>query len=397
MESLLSHLQCARCERELDAGVVQNRCPCGGTLFARYHFDRFDAGHLEGSGLWRYRQLLPVRGEALSLGEPRTPLLALPVLSERWGAEVWLKDDGGLQGGTFKARGACIGVARARELGATEVVLPSAGNAGGAWSLYGARAGLRVAVTMARSAPRTNQIEVELAGGDLELVEGTIADAGARAQEIARSRSAYLASTFSEPYRLEGKKSAWFELREQLGRWPRTLVLPVGGGIAAVAASKAVEEMAGSSWATDEGPRIVGVQPAGCAPLVEAFEGDGEVRPWPVPPDTIAAGLRVPSPSEGALVLERVRASGGSMVAVEERDLVAAVGELAAAEGVLACPEGAATVAAAAALARVGRLEGPVVLYNTGTGAKYLDALDGGLPEAPSRSFLQEPRSARPL
>jgi len=386
MESLLSHLQCARCERELDAGVVQNRCPCGGTLFARYHLDRFDADRLQGSGLWRYRQLLPVAGEALSLGEPRTPLVTLPVLSERWGAEVWLKDDGGLQGGTFKARGACIGVARARELGATEVVLPSAGNAGGAWSLYGARASLRVSVTMARSAPRTNQIEVELAGGHLELVEGTIADAGARAQEVARSRSAYLAATFSEPYRLEGKKSAWLELREQLGRWPRTLVLPVGGGIAAVAASKAVEEMSGASWAMDEGPRIVGVQPAGCAPLVEAFEGDGEVRPWPCQPDTIAAGLRVPSPSEGALVLERVRASGGSMVAVEERDLVAAVGELAAAEGVLACPEGAATVAAAAALARAGKLEGPVVLYNTGTGAKYLDALAGGLPGISSRS-----------
>ena len=380
MECLLSHLQCARCGRELDAGVLQNRCPCGGTLFARYHLKRFDPSALQGNGLWRYRQLLPVTGEALSLGEPRTPLLALPVLSERWGAEVWLKDDGGLQGGTFKARGACIGVARARELGVSEVVLPSAGNAGGAWSLYGARAGVRVAVTMARSAPRTNQIEVELAGGQLELVEGTIADAAVRAQEIACLRNAYLAATFSEPYRLEGKKSAWFELREQLGRWPRTLVLPVGGGIAAVAASKAVEEMAGASWATDEGPRIVGVQPAGCAPLVQAFESDGEIRPWPAPPDTIAAGLRVPSPSEGALVLQRVRASGGWMLAVEERDLVAAVGELAAAEGVLACPEGAATVAAAAALARAGKLEEPVVLYNTGTGAKYLDALADDSP-----------------
>jgi threonine synthase len=375
MGSLLSHLQCARCERELDANVVQNRCPCGGTLFARYHLERFDSRALEGSGLWRYRQLLPVTGDALSLGEPRTPLVSLPALSERWNVEVWLKDDGGLQGGTFKARGACMGVARARELGATEVVLPSAGNAGGAWSLYGARAGLGVTVTMAKSAPITNQIEVELAGGHLELVEGTIADAGARAQEIARSRNAYLAATFSEPYRLEGKKSAWFELREQLGRWPRTLVLPVGGGIAAVAASKAVEEMAEASWATDEPPRMVGVQPAGCAPLVEAFEGDGEVRPWPALPETIAAGLRVPSPSEGALVLERVRASDGSMIAVEERHLVAAVGELATAEGVLACPEGAATVAAAATLARAGKLEGPVVLYNTGTGAKYLGAL----------------------
>jgi threonine synthase len=375
MKSLLSHLQCARCGRELTADSVQNRCPCGGTLLARYDLDRFDAPSLQGHDMWRYRQLLPVRGEAESLREQRTPLLHLPVMSQRWGVEAWLKDDGGLPGGTFKARGAAVGIARAVELGVQEVVLPSAGNAGGAWSLYGARAGLKVTVTMARSAPRTNQTEVQLAGGDLELVDGTIADAGARAKEIARSRGAYMAATFNEPYRLEGKKAAWFELREQLGRWPQTLVLPVGGGLAAVAATKAVEEMADTGWADGEGPRIVGVQAAGCAPLVRAFESGTTVQPWQGSVDTIAAGLRVPSPSEGWLVLERVRASGGTMIAVAEQEIVGAVGELASVEGILACPEGAATVAAAAALARTGKLEGPVVLYNTGAGIKYLEEL----------------------
>lgn len=375
MKSLLSHLQCARCGRELTADSVQNRCPCGGTLLARYDLDRFDARSLRGHDMWRYRQLLPVRGEAESLWEQRTPLLHLPVLSQRWGVEAWLKDDGGLPGGTFKARGAAVGIARAVELGVQEVVLPSAGNAGGAWALLGARAGLKVTVTMARSAPRANQIEVQLAGGDLELVEGTITDAGARAQEIARSCGAYTAATFNEPYRLEGKKAAWFELREQLGRWPRTLVLPVGGGLAAVAAAKAAEEMAVTGWADDEGPRIVGIQPAGCAPLVRAFESGTDVEPWRGAVDTIAAGLRVPSPSEGRLVLERVRSSGGAMMSVPEHEIVGAVGELASNEGILACPEGAATVAAAAALARTGKLEGPVVLYNTGAGTKYLEAL----------------------
>jgi threonine synthase len=335
--------------------------------------------------MWRYRELLPVRGDPVSLGEPETALLALSRLSERWGCEAYLKDDGGLAGGTFKARGAAVGLARAAELGADGIVMPSAGNAGGAWSLYAARAQLPITVTMARSAPLANQAEVRLAGGKLVLVDGTIADAGRSAVEIARSRRAFLAATFSEPYRLEGKKSCWLEVFDRLGdsgrmRFPKMIVTPVGGGVAAVAAAKGAEEVAAAGWCGDDPPAIVGVQAAGCAPVVRAFaSGADTVEAWEGTPETIAAGLRVPSPPEGALLLRSVRASSGAMIEVEEDDIISAINTLASTEGVFACPEGAAAVAAAEHLAASGRLESPVVLYNTGAGAKYATELAGRL------------------
>lgn len=352
-------------------------------------------------GLWRFRELLPLQGDPISLREPETPLLFASRLSERFGVEVYIKDDSPLPGGTFKARGAAVGLSRAVELGVTHIVMPSAGNAGGAWALYAARAGIHITVTMARSAPLANQKEVVVAGGELVLVDGTIADAGARATEMATETGAFLASTFNEPYRVEGKKTAWLETFLQLGegtsmRFPKTIVLPVGGGVAAIAAAKAAEEIRELGWGSSEvprdlsdkssdkspvplerplGPRLVGVQPEDCAPIVRAFErGDVEVAAWEGEPTTVAAGLRVPSPSEGDLVLDRVRASGGTMIAVSEDAIRNAVGDLAASEGVFACPEGAATVPAAEKLAARGQLEGPVVLYNTGSGLKYLDA-----------------------
>lgn len=389
-----SHLECARCSTSYPPDL-RNRCDCGGTLLARYDTSVALADVVaRPPGLWRFRELLPVETDPVSLGEVETPLLFASRLSERFGVEVFIKDESPLPGGTFKARGAAVGLSRAVELGVKHIVMPSAGNAGGAWALYAARAGIDITVTMARSAPAANHKEVLLAGGKLELVAGTIADAGARARAIARETGAFLATTFNEPYRVEGKKTAWLETLLQLGggtamRVPKTIVLPVGGGVAAIAAAKAAAEVAALGWLSPAAggssdrrvtasprPRIVGVQPADCAPIVRAFErGDDEVAPWPGEPGTIAAGLRVPAPSEGDLVLDRIRASGGTMVAVSEEDIVAAVGDLASSEGLFACPEGAATLPAAERLARAGDLEGPVVLYNTGAGVKYLDAL----------------------
>jgi threonine synthase len=335
------------------------------------------------AGMWRYGELLPLRGAPVSLGEVETPLLELDRLSERWGVETWLKDESPLPGTTFKARGAAVGLSRAVELGADRLVMPSAGNAGGAWALYAARAGIPLTVTMSREAPESNQREVRLAGAELVLVDGTIADAGVRAAEIARDTGAFFSATFSEPYRLEGKKTAWLETFDALGdeermRAPTTIVLPVGGGVAAVAAMKAFEEARRLGWVDGAAPRLVGVQPDLCAPIVRAFQrGETAVEPWAGPSDTIAAGLRVPVPSEGSLVLEKVRASGGTMLSVSEEQIVEGVRDLASREGVFACPEGAATIPAAQRLADAGELEGPVVLYNTGAGTKYLDLLSG--------------------
>ncbi len=353
-------------------------------------------------GTWRYRELLPVSGEPVSLGEPETPLLFCPRLSEEWGVEVFVKDDGLLPGGTFKARSASVALSRAMELGVKRVVMPSAGNAGGAWSLYAARAGVELTVTMAETAPRTNQAEVKAAGARLVLVDGTIADAGRRAREIADETGAFFAATFYEPYRLEGKKTCWLEVFDGLGsrsraeatpslrpaeaarpheddspfRFPNTIVMPAGGGVAAISAAKAHEEVAALGWARGDRPRLIGVQAENCAPIARAFdEGATEVEPWPGVPTTIASGLRVPAPVEGTLVLECIRASEGRVVAVSEADIIASVARLSAAEGIFACPEGATTVAAAQRLHDEGDLAGPVVLYNTGSGPKYADAL----------------------
>jgi threonine synthase len=379
----LTHLECARCGARHDSEQLHNRCECGGTLLARYDLSKLDltAVRARPPGMWRYRELLPVRSDPVCLGEVQTPLLFSARLTGRWGVETYLKDDSPLPGGTFKARGASVGLSRALELGAHSFVMPSAGNAGAAWSLYAARAGVSITVTMAKTAPAVNHAEVRAAGGELVLVDGSMADAGRRAAELASERGFFLAATFSEPYRLEGKKAAWLEVFDQLGdpegmAVPRTVLLPVGGGVGALAAAKAAEEVRAAGWTEDGPPTIVGVQGAGCAPIARAFErGDLDVAPWDDPPDTVAAGLRVPAPSEGTEVLAAVRASGGQMIAVDDDEIVGAIGDLASSEGLLACPEGAAAVAAGYRLAAAGALEGPVVVYNTGTGAKYPDVL----------------------
>jgi threonine synthase len=376
---LLTHLECARCGRTHDAGRLHNRCECGGTLLARYELAPLPYENLAARppGMWRYRELLPVHGDPLSLGHAQTPLLFAPRLSDRWGVETYVKDDGPLPGGTFKARGAAVGLSRALELGADSFVMPSAGNAGGAWSLYAARAGVAITVTMARSAPVANQREVRTAGGELVLVDGTIADAAAEARSIAETTGAFLCATFSEPYRIEGKKTAWLEVFDQLGDGvsmaiPRTIVAPVGGGVALWAAAKAAAEVRALGWCSDRPAQLVGVQAGRCAPLVRAFEsGAIDVEPWAEVELTAAAGLRVPAPSEGAEVLAQVRASGGLMIAVDEDEIATGVRDLASGEGIWACPEGATTVAAGQRLAAAGALEGPVLLYNTGAGAKY--------------------------
>ena len=379
MASRLSHLECARCGRDHDASILQTRCDCGGTLLARYDLSdlKLDSIYDRPDDLWRWSDLLPLQGDGVRIDEQRTPLRELQSLAVTLGVETYLKDDGPLVGETFKARGAAVALSRAIELGVKEFVMPTAGNAGGAWSAYATAAGVPITVCMSRTAPDFNQREVEANGGRLELVDGTIADAGKRAKEIAAETGAFLASTFNEPYRVEGKKTAWLETFDQLGmRLPRTIITSVGGGVAAIAAWKAAEEVTELGWVPQEMPTIVGVQPEDCAPIAKAFAAGAEdVEPWPGEPTTIAAGLRVPSPSEGYLVLDRVRRSGGSMETVSEDEMRKWVRWMLESEEESVCPEGAAAVAAAVSLAKTGRLEGPVVIYNTGAGSKYSSLL----------------------
>jgi threonine synthase len=330
--------------------------------------------------LWRYFELLPVhsRQSVVSLGEGWTPLLAAPRLGARLGVRrLYVKDESRNPTGSFKARGMTTAVSVARDLGATALAVPSAGNAAGALAAYAARAGLAAHVFMPADTPRANQIECEIAGATVTLVDGLITDCARFVAERREKEAWFDVSTLREPYRLEGKKTMGYELAEQLG-WdlPEVIVYPTGGGTGLIGMWKAFDEMEQLGWIDSRRPRLISVQAAGCAPIVRAYSEGLDYAPSWDDAQTIASGLRVPRALADFLILRVVRASGGCAVAVEDESLIAGAGELAASEGVFAAPEGGACVAALRTLVASGEIdpEERVVLFNTGSGVKYLEA-----------------------
>ena len=389
-QTFLTHLECARCTTLHDASVVQNLCrSCGGPLLARYDLgalatatprSRLDDRPCD---LWRYRELLPVAhaDDVVSLGEPVTPLMAAPRLGERIGLHrLAIKNEGVLPTGSFKARGSAVGVTRARELGVTTIALPTAGNAGAAWSAYGARAGLRVVVAMPETTPSVIRRETAAYGAEVRLVAGSIADAGGLIREAVAEHGWFDASTLKEPYRIEGKKTIGFEIAEQLGwRLPDVIVYPTGGGVGLIGMWKAFHELIEIGWLPADArlPRFVAVQSTGCAPIVQAFEsGAPESEPWPAP-DTFAAGIRVPKALGDVLVLRALRETGGTAIAVSDDAIRDGMRLASTLEGMLVCPEAGACIAATDALRKSGWLDPgqEVVVINTGTGLKYAESL----------------------
>jgi threonine synthase len=382
--SALSQLACSRCATSYDAGQRQGTCTCGAPLLARYDLAavaaQCDPARIAGRApdLWRYHELLPLGSvaAAVRLGEGMTPLLELGRLGGELGLPgLLMKDEGLLPTGTFKARGAAVGVSRAAELGATGVAMPTNGNAGAAWAAYCARAGLGCLVVMPADAPEITRSECEAAGAQTYLVDGLIGDAARLVAAALQARPDYLdVSTLKEPYRLEGKKTIGLEIAEQLGwRLPDVIVCPVGGGVALIGIYKALIEMRELGWTGPALPRLVAVQAAGCAPVVRAFEQQAsETEPWP-DARTVAFGLTVPAPLGGFLVLRAVRDTGGTAVAVTDAELLASQRQAARAEGCWVCPEGAACFAAVGRLRAAGWLAPAdvVVTVNTGAGLKY--------------------------
>ncbi len=389
----LSHLECARCGAGHDARRVQNLCPCGAPLLVRYHLDRVAAAvrpdMLVGrpTNLWRYIELLPVDDptNVVSLGEGWTPVWPLRRLGGALGLpHLSLKDEGLNPTGTFKARGAAVGVSRARELGITEFAMPTAGNAGGAWAAYGARAGMRAHIVMPVDAPAMNVREALAAGADVRLVRGLISDAGRIVARAVARYGWFDASTLKEPYRIEGKKTMGLEIAEQTGWNPPDVILyPAGGGVGLIGLWKAFAELRALGWLPERArPRLVAVQAEGCAPLVRAWEeGRAESEFWP-DAATVASGLRVPKALGDFIVLRAVRETGGTCVAVSDREILDAVARLAREEGLLVCPEGAATLAAVLRLRDTGWLtrDARVLLLNTGSGLKYPEVLPTEAP-----------------
>jgi threonine synthase len=388
--SFATHLECSRCQEDFALEQIQQVCTSdGGPLLVRYDLRRVresitkDALRDRPEALWRYRELLPMATEGrVSLGETMTPLNPAPCLGAELGVPgLLLKDEGLLPTGTFKARGAAVGVTRAAELHVQTLALPTAGNAGAAWAAYGARAAMRVVVVMPETTPEVIVRETLAYGADVYLVAGSIADAGAIVRRACERYGWYDASTLREPYRIEGKKTMGFELAEQLGwRLPDVIVYPTGGGVGLIGMWKAFDELRAIGWLDGKRPRFVAAQAEGCAPIVKAFvEGAQESESW-ADPKTFAAGIRVPKALGDFIVLKALRESNGVAVAVSDGDIARAMQAAGAAEGMLVCPEGGAAIAAASRLRREGWLRetDQVVIFNTGTGLKYAEYLQGG-------------------
>jgi threonine synthase len=409
--SYVAFLECARCGARADHTKEAHLCPgCGGPLLVRYDLERIRASvprnvlYGRQHSLWRYRELLPLDDaeNAVSLGEGNTPLYELPVLGQKLGLHrLVVKDEGLLPTGTFKARGAAVGVSRAGELGATAIVLPTAGNAGAAWAAYGARAGIGVVVVMPEDTPEVIQRETSSYGARTYVVDGSIADAGAVVKRAVAEHGWYDASTLKEPYRIEGKKTMGFELAEQLG-WhlPDVIVYPTGGGVGLIGMWKAFEELRAVGWlgANEKRPRFVAVQASGCAPIVKAFhEEKDESEPWP-DPRTIASGLRVPKALGDFLVLRILRESSGVALDVSDERILDTMRAVGVTEGLLVCPEGAAAFAAAYQMRQAGMIaeHEDVIVFNTGTGMKYVEHLQGKPPRRIAKDELM-PRIEKEL
>lgn len=387
MLSYLSHLQCSGCGREYTHTEIHTFCPdCQSPLLAIYdlehvrqHVDRDEISRRR-KGMWRWSELLPVLNveNKIFLGEGDTPLLMLPQLEKELGvSHLYVKDESSNPTGSFKARGLAAAVSKAKELGVEKVIIPTAGNAGGAMAAYAARAGLKAYIFMPKDTPFANIHESRMAGAEVVLVDGLISDAARMAGEKARAEGWFDVSTFKEPYRVEGKKVMGYELAEAFN-WelPDVIVYPTGGGTGLVGMWKAFDELEKLGWlANTKRPRMVSVQADGCAPVVKAFQAKATFCDFWINAHTQASGLRVPKSFADRLILQDIYASEGIAVAVSDEAILESQKQLAGMEGIFAAPEGAATLAALKDLIKQNWIhpEERIVLFNTGSGLKYLD------------------------
>jgi len=384
MTSWLRNLACTKCEATYDARQLLNVCAvagCAGPLFAVYELFPLDRDDVSGRprSIWRWSELMPApRAEdVVTLGEGGTPLLAAPRLGALESMpHVFIKDESGNPTGSFKARGLAAAITMAKLNGARSVAVPTAGNAGGATAAYAARAGLAAHVFMPADTPRVFRIECEAYGAAVTLVDGLIDRCGQIVGERKAAEGWFDVSTLKEPYRVEGKKTMGYELAEQMG-WelPDVVVYPTGGGTGLIGMWKAWDEMERLGWIGPRRPRMVSVQASGCAPIPRAFAAGREVSEKWAGATTYASGLRVPKAYADFLILSILKESRGEAIAVTDDEMRRGVGDIASREGIYAAPEGGAAWAAVRALVAAGKVgrDERVVVFNTGTGFKYVE------------------------
>jgi threonine synthase len=391
----LTHLECSLCKKRFEAGGIHNLCDCGGPLLVRYDLEKArqswsrDQVSRGPNSMWRYGPVLPPRTESIvSLGEGMTPLVRTPRLGARVGSDhLWVKDEGLNPTGSFKARGLSCAISMAVELGIKKVAIPSAGNAASAMAAYAAAAGIESHIFMPQDVPQSNYIECKAFGSKVTLVDGLISDCAKIVNAGIKTEGWFDVSTLKEPYRIEGKKTMGYEVAEQMG-WelPDVIFYPTGGGVGIIGMWKAFAEMEALGWIGSKRPKMIAVQVEGCQPVVRAYEkGEQRSQFWENA-HTVASGLRVPKPLGDFLILEAVRDSGGTAIAVSDAELIDAGIQLATDEGMFVAPEGAACVSALQKLLANGFLKKSerIVIYNTGAGLKYLEAYSTRFPRSSS-------------
>jgi len=383
----VTHLECGLCGTKHEAHRLHKVCTaCGKPLLVRYDLERAKMFLKKESlaarrpDMWRYREMLPLERDEniVSLGEGWTPLLRATRLGRRVGVpDLFIKDESQNPTQSFKARGMAAAVSMAKELGVKKLAVPSAGNAAGALAAYAARAGLKSYIFMPRDTPRANVVECQQTGAHVTLMDGLITDCGAEVGRRKEKEGWFDVSTLKEPYRIEGKKTLGYELAEQMEwRLPDVIIYPTGGGTGLIGMWKAFDEMEQLGWIGSKRPRMVTVQAEGCAPIVRAFEEGNRFADEFPNAATAASGLRVPKAIGDFLILDALRASGGTAVAVSDEELIEAVRDIGAVEGVFCAPEGAACLPALRKLVESGEVNKHerVVLFNTGSGVKYMEA-----------------------
>jgi threonine synthase len=393
----VTHLECALCGLRHEANTLQNLCTdCGKPLLVRYDLEKAGSTLSPESlasrdfTLWRYREVLPVKDTAniVSFGEGWTPLLGAREIAKSLPIKLnlYIKDEGQNPTQSFKARGMTAAISMAKELGVKKVAVPSAGNAAGAMAAYAARAGIEAFIFMPSDTPRANIVECEQTGAHVTLVDGLITDCGKIVAERKEAEGWFDVSTLKEPYRVEGKKTMGYELFEEFSsiqnpkstiqNLPDVIIYPTGGGTGLIGMWKAFDEMEQMGWIDSRRPRMITVQSETCAPIVRAFDNGDRFAGEFENASTVASGLRVPKAIGDFLILDAIRASGGTAISVSDDELVGAVGEIGAAEGIFCAPEGAACLPALRKLIEQELVKDgdTVVLFNTGSGVKYLEA-----------------------
>ncbi len=387
-------LVCSRCEQKHPAQVLQNLCACGAPLIVKYELDavkvtwsKTQLRSDKRADLWRYAPVLPADvTEAVTLGEGWTPLISAGGLSKMLGAaSVFIKDEAQNPTDSFKARGLSCAVTMARKLGAKKLAIPTAGNAGSALAAYAAKAGIPAFIFMPDDVPQSNFVECRALGATVTLVNGLISDCGRMVAERKEREGWFEVSTLKEPYRIEGKKTMGYELAEQFN-WelPDAILYPCGGGVGLIGMWKAFAELEELGWIGSKRPKMIAVQASGCAPITDAWQQGATDIKFAADAHTVASGLRVPGPLGGFLVLKAVRESGGTVVSISDEAMLDWGIQMAKQEGIFPAPEGGACVAALAQLLKSGFVEPDekIVIFNTGSGLKYLEAYSTRFPRS---------------